>query len=133
VRALVVVLALAAGIAGGASAGTSTRTALTVTYWAGGQGAGTSATWTLRCSPARGSLPHPAAACARLATRGPRIFAPVARDAVCTQTYGGPQVALVVGVVGGQRVWARLQRRNGCEIERWSRVSPWLLPTGGTG
>jgi hypothetical protein len=52
-------------------------------------------------------------------------------DAVCTELYGGPQVALVVGSVQGRRVWARLQRRNGCEIARWSRVSPWLLPAGG--
>ena len=131
-RALVVVLALAAAIAGSATAASSSRTALTVTYWAEGPGAGTSVTWTLRCSPARGSLPRAAAACARLASGGRRVFAPVAKNAVCTQIYGGPQVALVVGVVDGRRLWARLRRRNGCEIERWGRVSPWLLPAGGT-
>ena len=131
-RALVVVLALGAVVAGGATAGTVSRTALTVTYWASGPGAGAPVRWTLRCSPARGSLLHAAAACARLARVGRRVFAPVASNAVCTQIYGGPQVGLVVGVVEGRRVWAKLQRRNGCEIERWNRVSPWLLPTGGT-
>ncbi len=129
-RALLLV-ASAAAVAGGASAGTTSRTALAVTYWAGGTGAGTPVTWTLRCSPARGTLPRAATACARLASGGRRLFAPVARNTVCTEIYGGPQVALVVGVVRGRRVWAKLQRRNGCEIERWSRLSPWLLPAGG--
>ena len=68
----------------------------------------------------------------RVTKGGWRLFAPVAKNAVCTEIYGGPQVALVVGVVQGRRVWAKLQQRNGCEIERWTRVSPWLLPAGGT-
>jgi hypothetical protein len=49
----------------------------------------------------------------------------------CTEIYGGPQVARVVGVVQGKRIWARFSREDGCQIARWSRVSPWLLPPGG--
>ena len=49
----------------------------------------------------------------------------------CTEIYGGAQAALVVGTVEGKRVWARLQRGDGCQIARWNRLSPWLLPPGG--
>ena len=60
-----------------------------------------------------------------------RAFAQVPQDAICTQIYGGPQKAVVKGTVGGQRIWASFRRRNGCEIDRWDRFSPWLLPPGG--
>jgi subtilisin inhibitor-like len=106
------------------------RTSLTVTYWDAGLGSGKPVTWTLRCAPARGTLAKPAAACARLSRSGWQVFAPVPENAVCTEVYGGPQVALVVGVVDGRRLWAKVQRRNGCEAARWSRLSPWLLPAG---
>jgi hypothetical protein len=59
------------------------------------------------------------------------LFAPVPTDMACTEIYGGPQVARVVGVVQGKRIWARFSREDGCQIARWSRVSPWLLPPGG--
>jgi hypothetical protein len=107
------------------------RTSLTVTYWDAGWAAGKPVTWTLRCAPAAGTLAKPAAACARLSRSGWRLFAPVPKSMVCTEIYGGPQVALVLGVVQGRRVWAKLQRRNGCEIARWNRLAPWLLPAGG--
>jgi hypothetical protein len=47
---------------------------------------------------------------------------------ICTEIYGGPQVALVTGILAGRRIWARFQRRDGCEIARWNRLAPWLLP-----
>jgi hypothetical protein len=114
-----------------ASAATSTRTALTVTYWAKGPQAGERVVWTLRCNPARGTLPHPSLACARLARGGPKLFAPVPKGLVCTQIYGGPQVARVVGILEGRRVRARFSRVDGCQIARWNRLSPWLLPAAG--
>ena len=85
----------------------------------------------LACDPARGTLRRPAVACRRLAATGRSLFAPVRKDEVCTEIYGGPDTALVVGTVEGRRVWAKVQRRNGCEIARWNRLSPWLLPPGG--
>jgi hypothetical protein len=124
VVALAVVLSAVLVATAGSRA--ATRTSLTVTYWA--SGAGKHATWTLRCGPAGGTVPEPRVACARLASGGRRLFAPVPKNAVCAQIYGGPQVALVVGVVQGRRVWARFARRDGCEIARWNRLSPWLLP-----
>jgi len=37
----------------------------------------------------------------------------------------------VAGTVNGRRVWATFARSNGCEIDRWQRISPWLVPPGG--
>ena len=59
------------------------------------------------------------------------LFAPVRRNEVCTQIYGGPAVARVIGTVDGKRVWATFSRTNGCHIGRWDRLSPWLLPRAG--
>ena len=111
-------------------AGSST-TSLRVTYWEDGAVTSKSVTWTLRCDPASGSLARPARACTRLAAGGVKLFAPLRKDMVCTEIYGGPQRARVVGTVAGKRVWATFTRTNGCEISRWARVSPWLLPPGG--
>jgi hypothetical protein len=59
------------------------------------------------------------------------LFAPLPPNAICTEVYGGPQRARVTGMVDGRPVWATFSRSNGCEIARWARVSPWLLPPGG--
>jgi hypothetical protein len=111
--------------------GTSTGTSLRITYWESGANTGSSTTWTLRCNPPRGSLPRKAVACRRLAAGGPKLFAPLPPNIVCTEIYGGPQKARVVGTVAGKRIWTTFTRTNGCEIGRWNRVSPWLLPPGG--
>jgi hypothetical protein len=99
---------------------------LTITVWPGGK-PGPSQTWTLRCSPAGGTLPAAAVVCERLADlKNP--FAPVPPETACTQVYGGPQTALVRGAFRGRRVWTYFRRRNGCEITRWKRVS-FLFPS----
>ncbi|MGH2804072.1 MAG: SSI family serine proteinase inhibitor, partial [Thermoleophilaceae bacterium] len=46
---------------------------------------------------------------------------PVPRLRVCTSIYGGPAVARVTGTIAGERVDARFNRRDGCEIARWDR------------
>jgi hypothetical protein len=112
-------------------AGTSADTSLRITYWEDSANASSSVTWTLRCDPARGTLARPARACTRLAAGGPKLFAPLPRDAACIEIYGGPQKARVVGMVDGKRVWSTFTRTNGCEIGRWQRISPWLVPPGG--
>lgn len=95
-------------------------TDLRVTVWPAGR-AGRSVAWTLRCGPPGGTLPGVADACRRLgALRAP--FAPVPKDAMCTQQYGGPAVARVTGRFRGRPVAADLNRRNGCEIARWNAV-----------
>ena len=112
-------------------AGTSAGTSLRVSYWEDGSGGAPDTVWTLRCSPAGGSLARPARACAKLAAGGATLFASFPPDTVCTEIYGGPQRARVVGTIAGKRVWTTFTRANGCEISRWARVSPWLLPPGG--
>jgi hypothetical protein len=53
------------------------------------------------------------------------------KDIVCTEIYGGPQRARIVGTLVEKRLSVTFSRTNGCEIGRWNRVSPWLLPPGG--
>ena len=129
-RASLVAVLLAVAAAATASAATTATTALRVTYWDHVAKPSESITWTLRCNPARGSLPRPARACARLAAGGARLFARLPRNIVCTEIYGGPQQARVVGTVNGRRIFATFARSNGCEIDRWQRISPWLVPAG---
>lgn len=121
--------AAALAIAPSVPAGASGRTALSVTYW--DDPSADPVRWTLRCNPARGTLPRPRVACRKLAAEGAKLFTPIPPDTVCTQIYGGPQRARVVGTVAGRRVWATFSREDGCRIARWNRLSPWLLPAGG--
>jgi hypothetical protein len=129
--ALAVLAVAAVGGSSAGAAGSSSHTALTVTFWPDGSSSVGKKTWVLRCNPAVGTLARPRVACARLEAGGRQLFAPVPANAICTEIYGGPQVARVVGYVQGRRVWTRFSRENGCHISRWSRVSPWLLPPGG--
>ena len=87
--------------------------ALTITVWPQGPD-GPAKTHVLRCpgSPS----------CARLA-RVSEPFAPLAKGVACTEIYGGPQTALVRGTYMGGRVWARFRRSDGCQINRWNRIS----------
>jgi hypothetical protein len=125
-------LAILATVLGcGASVASAASTELRITYWSEGRTQGTPRTWTLRCDPAGGTLPRPAAACQKLAgMKNP--FAPVPADAMCTQQYGGPQEAIVQGTFRGRRIWARLTMRDGCQIARFKRLS-FLVPTFGAG
>jgi Subtilisin inhibitor-like len=129
-RAALALAAIAIVAVTQARAVTSSGISLRVTYWKGGGDAARASSWTLRC-PQGGTLPRPAAACKRLARGGPKLFAPLPKDIVCTEIYGGPQKARIVGTVAGKRIWAKFTRRNGCHIQRWNRLSPWLLPPGG--
>jgi hypothetical protein len=103
-------------------------TSLTIVVWPQGLD-GPSDRWTLRCGPTGGTLPARVAACRRLNTLT-NPFRPIPKDAICTQIYGGPQVARIVGTYRGRRIWVQVQRRDGCEISRWDRLRP-LLPAGG--
>lgn len=52
--------------------------------------------------------------------------APVPPEAVCTQIYGGPDVARIEGTLRGEQVDTELTRSNGCEIDRFNRILPLL-------
>ncbi len=133
-RGVVVITLAAAALAASSplQAGSAAGTSIRVSFWERGSLAAEPDTvWVLRCNPAGGTLPQPARACARLAAGGAKLVAPVPEGVVCTEIYGGPQRARVVGRIAGKRVWATFGRQNGCHIDRWNRLSPWLFPAGG--
>jgi Subtilisin inhibitor-like len=130
-RSVLALLGAVLVVCSAASGGTASDTSLRIAFWKDGAGTRPDGVWTLTCSPASGSLARPVRACARLAAGGAKLFAPLPKNIVCTEIYGGPQRARVVGTVGGKRIWATFSRTNGCNIDRWQRVSPWLLPPGG--
>jgi hypothetical protein len=84
-------------------------------------------TWTLTCVGfVEGSHPDPEAACEHLkAMEDP--FAPLPSDAMCTEQYGGPQTAHVIGRWNGEPVDLQLSRVDGCHISQWDALVP-LLP-----
>jgi hypothetical protein len=124
IAALIAVVGCGAGSA--ARSATPTETDLKITVWPDGRAEGDSKSYTLRCDPNSGTLPRAATACSRL-DKLPRPFGPVARNAVCTEQYGGPQQALVTGRFEGRSVWAMFSATNGCQISRAKRVA-YLLP-----
>jgi Subtilisin inhibitor-like len=77
---------------------------------------------TLRCRPARGTVPQPGRACVRLLAGGRALFAPTPKGTACNQIYGGPQTATVRGTLRGKPIFATFSRRDGCEVARWARV-----------
>ena len=126
------VVAAVVGCGAGAAAPIAepVATDLKITVWPQGRDKGESDTYTLKCSPARGSLARAAGACTELLKLS-RPFRPVPPDTFCTDLYGGPQQALVTGTFKGVGVWARFSATNGCQIARAKRVS-FLLPGFGT-
>jgi hypothetical protein len=124
-RVLAVIALLAAvAVAAGASAAGG-KTELRIAYFEDGHEPETRIVRQLRCNPTGGNHPRRTAACRELARLGSSTLRPVPGDRACTEIYGGPQVAYVTGVIDGRRVWAKLRRDNGCEIERWERN--WFL------
>jgi Subtilisin inhibitor-like len=106
------------------------ETSLRATAWPKGTAAAGKVERTLRCDPPRGSVARPVAACRAVEAAGRAAFRPTPPGAACTQIYGGPAVALVTGTLDGRRVWARFDRENGCEINRWQRLVLVLGPAG---
>ena len=76
------------------------------------------------------TLPDPAAALAAVERFGEEVFfVPRRPDMLCTQQYGGPQVAVVTGTFHGRPVHSHFSLTDGCEIARWRSLAPLL---GGT-
>jgi hypothetical protein len=84
-------------------------------------------TWTLTCVGfVEGSHPTPEAACEHLESLDDP-FAPLPADVVCTEQFGGPQTARVLGRWNGEPVDLELSRTDGCRISQWDALGP-LLP-----
>jgi hypothetical protein len=81
------------------------------------------------------TVPDPDAALAAVEKYGESIFFPKpGPPRLCTQQYGGPQVAVVTGTFHGRRVDSVFSRTDGCEIARWKAMAPLLgAAVGGTG
>lgn len=77
---------------------------------------------------------HPTAAeaCASV-KNNPSLLSPPApsSERVCTQQYGGPQTAIVTGMVDGTAVEASFSLRDGCEIAAWNAADDILGASGG--
>ncbi|MGW4223993.1 SSI family serine proteinase inhibitor [Streptomyces bauhiniae] len=98
-----------------------------------GAGPGRDGVRQLFCHPEAGDHPDPAAACRVLDenTRwGRDPFTPVPPDSICTMIDGGTATAHVTGYWAGRPVDAEFSRRNGCEIDRWDRLVPFLPGAG---
>jgi hypothetical protein len=79
-----------------------------------------------------GYLADPAAARAAcdLLTADPNVVTRLVqgRDPgrMCTQQYGGPEVARVTGTIDGRRVDVEIDRTDGCGIAEWSALTALL-------
>lgn len=83
-------------------------------------------------STAGSTLPAPEAALSEVERFGEDIFFPTSGPPkLCTQQYGGPQVAVVTGIFHGRQVHATFQRTDGCEIARWNSLAALLGGTTG--
>jgi hypothetical protein len=51
-----------------------------------------------------------------------RLVQGQAPNMLCTQIYGGPEVAKVTGTIDGQRVAATIKRNDGCGIADWTML-----------
>ena len=79
------------------------------------------------------TLPDSAAALAAVTQHGEDIFVPKpGPPRMCTQQYGGPQVAVVTGWYLGREVNSEFSRTDGCEIARWRAMMPLLGGVAGS-
>jgi len=111
----------ASGTHGGGSSATATSAAkvsLTVTE-SGSGSAGRH--WTLRCEPAGGTYPDPAAACARL-LRFKTIFNPAPRHVMCPMIMADARTYIVYGTFLGQKVHQSIVD-GGCDLARWHELN----------
>jgi hypothetical protein len=83
--------------------------------------------WTLECDPPGGTHPDSEETCKRLEELD-NPFAETPEDEVCTEQYGGPQVASVSGVYRDETVNTRFARDDGCEIGRWQKHAFLIAP-----
>jgi hypothetical protein len=140
-----VLLALLAGCgsadSGGPAEATDTVTELQILYWENRMrpsplgrvlgerrfGRGKPETYTLKCDPAGGTFPDPEDACKKLDELD-QPFAETPDDAICTEQFGGEQVASINGVYRDETVNTRFSRDDGCEIARWDEHKFLLQP-----
>lgn len=80
---------------------------------------------TIECPVAGDGDPEGRRVCAWLRGDGRELLLeepPV--DQVCTEVYGGPEIATISGTLDGQPVDATFSREDGCAIARYDAVQP---------
>jgi hypothetical protein len=102
---------------GGSDSG-SGATELSVTLDPDGPGGQEAMTESVACEAGADESP-----CANLTAED---MAPVPPATACTEIYGGPDEATLDGTIAGEPVTAIFTRANGCEIERFDRITPLL-------
>jgi hypothetical protein len=72
----------------------------------------------------------PAAACSSLADPEvmTRLIEGQPQDQICTEIYGGPDTATIVGTLDGRPVDTQIDRTNGCGIYDWDDLLGDVLP-----
>lgn len=78
------------------------------------------ASYTLRCEPASGTVPDPAAACAELLA-GTNIFAPKPAHVMCPMILADAGRAAISGTYLGQKVHETIMD-GGCDLGRWAKL-----------
>jgi Subtilisin inhibitor-like len=78
--------------------------------------------WTLRCDPAGGTHPDPAAACAVL-LKAKAPFAPLPKGIMCPMIRVGTKTAIVKGTYFGRHVDTRFMP-GGCGLAQWEQIGP---------
>ena len=90
-------------------------------------GRGRPTTYRLTCDPPGGTFPDAEEACNKLDDLD-QPFAEKPDEAMCTEQFGGEQVASVSGVYRDETVNTRFSRDDGCEIARWDEHKFLLEP-----
>jgi hypothetical protein len=72
----------------------------------------------------------PELACTALGDAGvvERLVEGPPADQMCTENYGGPDVATITGTLDGASVEATVNRTNGCGISDWEQLLADILP-----
>jgi hypothetical protein len=76
--------------------------------------------WTLKCEPAGGTHPNPAAACAVL-LKAKSPFAPLPKGVMCPMIRVGTKTAIVKGTYFGKHVDTKFTP-GGCDLAKWNQV-----------
>ncbi|HTW05245.1 MAG TPA: SSI family serine proteinase inhibitor [Streptosporangiaceae bacterium] len=76
--------------------------------------------WTLRCDPAGGTHPDPAAACATL-LKAKNPFGPAQKGVDCPMIMVGSKAAIVKGTYFGKHV-DRTFVDGGCDLPSWAKI-----------
>jgi hypothetical protein len=76
--------------------------------------------WTLKCEPAGGTHPDPAAACAIL-LKAKDPFAPLPKGIMCPMIRVGTKTAIIEGTYFGKHVDSTLSP-GGCELAKWEEL-----------